>query len=424
MVQAMNPFEEHLLPIYRAFRPDSADPRRGTLQIADETLKATLQRVLDDPYRFGVRLAPAENQTFQIGEQVQLCLDDPAIGLGLLANNLDNLLEYPPARIRRLPFYLLDKHVASADPELAGDEDGKRYVAVIDFVNELSKAAAYLDRERQEIIFIKADKVVVPVIYTATDLRAMNLDALKNLLGRCTANEAMGEQCQSMLADAVLAQCAGVEPKRRFTVLLSHLGELLRTFDDNYRLYLSNFSYDKVRDELLSAKLDELSKINKTFADVQGQVLGIPVATIVVATQMKLASSWNAQAWVNVAVLLGVFVFVMMAWFAVRNQVFTLKAIEQDIARKKAKVETDYTKVKDLVSDTFPELERRARAQLTAFWVIRAVMLIGALIAVIIFVVMTEPCSAWLREMSVYLIHGGVAKTTALTISSLPGKRH
>jgi hypothetical protein len=52
--------------------------------------------------------------------------------------------------------------------------------------------------------------------------------------------------------------------------------------------------------------------------------LGIPVATVLVATQLKLATNWGEAAWINSAILAGVWVFAVLMVFVMRNQRHTL----------------------------------------------------------------------------------------------------
>jgi hypothetical protein len=199
------------------------------------------------------------------------------------------------------------------------------------------------------------------------------------------------DQMLSILSEAVLKQIAGVEPKRRFVALLQHLPETLKSFDDGHRLYAANFSYEKVRDELQSAMLEELSKINKTFADVQAQILGIPVATVLVATQFKLTQDWGQYAWVNTAVFCGVLFFVILANFVMRNQLHTLDAIASEIDRKEEKIKIEYAKVQDVAAGTFPKLRSRLRWQRAAFGTVQAILVFGAVATFVFYLVMTKP---------------------------------
>lgn len=90
-------------------------------------------------------------------------------------------------------------------------------------------------------------------------------------------------------------------------------------------------------DQLRVAKIEEMGKIHKVFSDIQNQILGIPVATIIVATQMKQANGWDSQALINTAVVLGALFFTIMILFVLFNQWQTLTAINDELNHKNNK---------------------------------------------------------------------------------------
>lgn len=60
-----------------------------------------------------------------------------------------------------------------------------------------------------------------------------------------------------------------------------------------YRLFAYRFTYSKVRRDVETAQADFFVRMHKTFGDLQRQIFDIPVATIVVATQLKLPISFE-----------------------------------------------------------------------------------------------------------------------------------
>lgn len=179
---------------------------------------------------------------------------------------------------------------------------------------------------------------------------------------------------------------------------MEHLAELLNSFSEGYRLFVADFSYDKIVNQLEVAKLEEIGKIHKTFADVQNQILGIPVATIVVATQMKAAKYIGYEFWVNTAVLIGCWVFTVLSIFVLRNQLHTLSAIGSEISRKKQQMIKDYKAVEDLITKSFPLLEARLKSQQRAFRVVDAILVAGLILSHVVYFVLTKPVQDWVLE--------------------------
>lgn len=384
-------FDTLLLPLYRA-TVFEAGQRSGILTVTNDVLLQALLDVLKNDDKYGITLHSSQSDKLTLGAVVKVNLADPRVGMGLLADTLSDVLHYPLGTVTQPRFFLADKRLAYTDAALDEIPEVVRYRKVLRLVDLLGQSAAYFDKNTPELIFIKDGKLGLPVRYGVSDLGTLDAESLDALLTRFEI-DTNREQKLAMLAEAVMKQCAGVEPQRRFTVLLSHLKETLKSFDDSYRLFIANFSYERVRDELQSEKIEELTKIHKTFSDVQGQILGIPVATILVATQMKVATAWDAVAWINTAVLGGVWVFAILMFFVMRNQQHTLDALDQEIKRKKKKIEKTYATVSDLVSEFFPELERRLGVQRWAFRAVDLVVAVGFMLAHIMYFAMTAP--AW-----------------------------
>lgn len=391
-------FDTLLVPLYQATSFEVGQ-RTGVLIIKTAELLEQLNTVLSDEHKYGITLKSIQNSTLAIGDAVDLHLNEPRVGLGLLADSFSDVLCYPRGTVTAPKFFLLDLHLAYSDLALEQVEKFANYKKVLRLLELLGESSAYFDKEVPELVFIKDGKVALPVNYDVSDLLSLDAISLEALLTRFEI-DTNREQKLAMLAEAVMKQCSGLESKRRFQVLLSHLKETLKSFDDSYRLFIANFSYDKVRDELQSEKIEELTKIHKTFSDIQGQILGIPLATVLVATQMKPATTWDSTAWINATVLTGVWVFAILMFFVLRNQLHTLDAIDQEIKRKKKKVEETYITVSDLVSKIFPELEKRLCIQRWAFRAVDLVVVVGFIMAHVMFFAMTE--SAWKSVKSLF----------------------
>jgi hypothetical protein len=369
---------DQLLSIYRcmAFVPGS---REGSLAIADEAQLQTLLMVLGDEREFGLVLTDVrEPDELAVGDTVQLRADDPRVGLGLLADDMGHLLRFPKARLEEKRFYLLAPRYAYCDDQ--PPECVLRYRQALQLIKLLGESAAYLDKDAGELVFIDQGKLVIPLQYGASDLVALHGQCLDTLLARFV-DDVHREQKLAILSASVYALCAGQAPTQRFAVLLTHLPDLLKQFDEGYRLFVADFSYDKIVDQMETAKLEDLAKIHKTFADVQSQILGIPVATIIVATQYKPTVTVDANFWVNTAVLLGVWIFSILAAFVLRNQQHTLDALDAEIRRKKNKVEQEYSAIQSSVAGVFTALENRLKTQRRAFCAVDLILLVGFLAA-------------------------------------------
>jgi hypothetical protein len=230
-------------------------------------------------------------------------------------------------------------------------------------------------------------------------LDAPSLDRLLSFL----ADDSHDEQKLAILEGAIRAVTAGRDRADRFKVLLANLADLASKANDGYRLFVASFSYDKVRDTLEAAKVEYATKIHKAFSDIQNQILGLPVATIIVASQMKDAKDIGYEFWLNSAVLVGCWVFCILMGFLLLNQAHTLTVLADEIARQRDQIAKQYKDIATRFSDVFDFLSRRLRLQFFALYSIGAVLLIGLCLAHVIYWNLTTPVRQWVAGIAVTL---------------------
>ncbi len=319
----------------------------------------------------------------------------PRLGFGVIVRSLDHLLKSPQARVREPDgFYLLHGDESSVDVA-APDSAIGRYRLVLDLVKLFKEAAAFLDVDRQQLVFIDSGKFEVPVEYTVDELAALDLTASQALLVSLP-KDIHREQCGAILASAIVALTKATPAKLRFSYVLRNASQLKTQYDEGYKLFASGFSYDKVRDEVEAARVDYAGKIHKAFGDIQNQLLGIPVATVIVATQMKIATTWGYEFWLNTSVLLGVWIFAILIWLLLRNQGHTLQVLQDEITRQQKLIGDKYHDVADSFKDVFVFLNWRLKRQRLVLRIIDFVVAGGLLLAHVVYLVLTPVALTWL----------------------------
>jgi hypothetical protein len=374
----------HLLEIYRHTRFE-ADAQEGTLTITSDAILATLNAIeTDETAAADAGIVPlVEPTTMAVGETVKVRISAPRLALGILARDFDQLLNAPGARLAEPNAYFvvqgrLARDIAAPPVRLVA------YRAVLDFVALLAEAASYLDQTRQELVFIHEGKFTVPVRYDAAMLDRVSLGAVKRLQDYF-GDETHKDQKLEILAQAVVQTTQAQPPDRRFVFLLDNLADLADAVRDGYRLFASNFSYGKIRDELEAAKLDYIAKIHKTVVDIQGQLLGIPVATVIVASQLKIASACSVELWTDVAIVGGAWIFLVLLLVAIINQWMTLSSIKAEIKRQKDKLIRDYAAISEQFTDIFVSLSRRIAWHRFGLIFVAFIAIVGAVFATFAF---------------------------------------
>lgn len=387
---------DQLVAIYRTVN-FGENLRQGELVIADEAHRNQLSSLLLEFDEYGLRAIQGNIDQLQVGNVIEIEITDPRMSIGIIAANLADLLTAPKARFKEpIRYFIIQDKFCKTDQVIP--ESIQLYRQLIKLIALLKESAAYLDDETGELVFVDDGKFELPVLYTATEVINLNRECIDRLLISFD-NDTHKEQKLAILAKSVRSVCGAAKPKERLIQLLEHLPELMKSFSEGYRLFVADFSYDKVVNQLEVAKLEEIGKIHKTFADVQNQILGIPVATIVVATQMKAATAIGYEFWVNTAVLIGCWIFVILSMFVLRNQLHTLNAIDAEIARKKQQMIDKYKAVEDLITKSFPFLEARLKTQRRAFLAVDIILVVGLLLSHLVYFSVTAPARQWAMQV-------------------------
>lgn len=370
-------------------------PVKGKFFIADQTALDALTTCIASEPDIDIRIVSGDAPALlSIGNTVAIEVS-PRFGFGLLVPDVGALLRAQYARVKEpVRFLLLEELITHSDP-IADDHLLARYRAVLRFMQTLKRAAAFLDPDEPALVFITGGKFEVQINYSEEDLSALSLADLR-ALSTILPEGTHEKQCAAILADAVVSMTQHLPSYSRFQHLLAHLPDLKKRFEDGYKLFASGFSYEKVRDQVESARVEYTGKIHKVFSDIQNQLLSIPVATIVVATQMKDATAVGYEFWINTAVLIGCWVFAVLMVFLLHNQSHTLSVLRVEIDRQKRQLNRDFASVADSFANTFTYLSRRAFTQRLTLWAIDGFVVLGLLLSHFVYFKLTPPARDWL----------------------------
>ncbi|MBN9421869.1 MAG: hypothetical protein J0I91_05325 [Candidatus Accumulibacter sp.] len=368
-----------LTHVAKGFKSKLAGEMRGTFVIAEDTDLKALELCLGHQEDTGMQLHGDAHQALAIGSILELSFA-PRPGYASVAKDMDELLEQPGNRIRTKPrFLVLDTKTSSDDASNESSEVG-RYHLVVKLVQAFKDVAGFLDADEQNLVFISNGRFDMPVNYRTQDLKDFDLAEVK-ALSSLIPTDTHKKQCAAILSSAIVDLVRAQSPESRFSYLLRNAKALRTAYDQGYKMYAAGFSYDKLKDTVEAARVEYIGKIHKVLSDIQNQLLGIPVATIIVATQMKVAQGFGTEFLVNSAVLLGCWVFAILTLLLLRNQQHTLSVLKEEIARQKRQLEKEYAPVAGNLNGTFKSLESRAFTQQIVLWVIDGIVVAGLLLS-------------------------------------------
>jgi len=377
-----------LVGLYR--RVEFVEEREGKLTIEDDATLGALKAVAADQGEYGVHLPDSDIDTVTVGETISVEMAAPRVGIGVFAPSFGDLIRPPSARIAEPARYYLISECYNRCDDVPAPEIVNRYRKLLELIKLLGEAAAYVDNAKAHLVYIHEGKFDVPVQYSGEDVEALDTAAVDGLVASLRS-DTHREQRLAILAEAVRELTQSTSLQGRFQMLLAHLPDLTKRFNDGYRLFASSFSYEKVKDELEVARMEYAAKIHKVFADIQNQVLGIPVATVIVATQMKVADKVDANFYTNVAILIGAWIFVTLVAALLINQNHTLDVLATEIKRQRKELEKLHKEIADSFSDVFGFLNHRLLVQRYLLNGVLGIVLIGGLVTTVFFFVLTSP---------------------------------
>nr|WP_319389273.1 hypothetical protein [uncultured Cohaesibacter sp.] len=356
-------------------------PDGDVIRIVDERLLETLKKIekSDKASRetdISVLSAVTELHT---GEMVAARIGCPLMSIGILAEDIDGVISAPKARIKERNHYYIKSNRTHSDQTPESDEIC-RYRSMLNLVNILEKAALFLDPEKQILVFYKNKRVNIPINYTSLDLKALNTEKVKTIYN--SINEKLHqEQRVTILAEAIFSLVENIPENNRFQYISKNISELCDRLNEGYRLFTSSFSYSKIKDEIESAHVVYIEKIHKTFTDIQGQILGLPIATIVVATQYKPATQCGSAVWSNIAILAGAWLFAALLIASCVNQWLTLSSISREICGQQNRLNTKFSEIKPVFSKEFLALRNRLCWHRILLMIIAVTAIVGAIFA-------------------------------------------
>ena len=272
----------------------------------------------------------------------------------VITNNIEMLLRYNQGEfLGKAPadYYLIEEDYASW--EATNNESllpYQRTIKVIALLKSIADVTQAKANTAGEAIFFATRKIVMPLRYDANSLVSVPSDDEISKL----RDELFLEQHKTARQDIfkrVITRFFDQElESNRFAQFLRRFKEIKLAYDADLDLYISGFSFDKVREEFEKKKLDFVVKINATSSDIMNKLIAIPVGQGLLASQMKSDAALIAVNW---ALLAGSIIFAVIALMLLVSQVNTLIQIKQELAHEretlKRRANPTYSQLKGMI---------------------------------------------------------------------------
>lgn len=269
--------------------------------------------------------------------------------------NIDDFLAAPSRRISSPSEFF----IADIEYRFDGDKTNaptifKNYFQAVELFKALKSVAYEIPKGNDiELIFINNEKIHLTSKYDQNHLKP--LDNLPSFQDDFISSQTHKEQKSTIIKTAITTLFNQRE-LIEFSEVISRFEEFFLQINNSYQLYVSEFSFLKIKAEVEKEKLEFITKLNKVFSDIQSQLLAIPAALILIGGQMEVTTYWSIK---NILIWLGALSFSLLMNLLIRNQTHTLNAIKTEIDQQKDIIKTKHATVADRFLGIYEQLERR-----------------------------------------------------------------
>lgn len=255
------------------------------------------------------------------------------------------------------------------------------YLQTISFVNVLKLIADHTEKDIHNLtcFFYDGVKISIPINYNVDDLHEMiGIDDLKESIAAPRLKERIRMLRSSLIKVAVTAP----SEELTFSHLLKSFKILKTTYEQDWNLYISDFSLDELLEELEDKVLNIAEKLNSALSDLQKTIITIPLAIIFAAPRIDTTSIQNLK---NGIIVASVWIFALFTWTFLSNHKRTLKFISNEIEDYKAFVEKKHEGLSNRISSKFEGLEKRCSYQIGYRMIVGTLMWVAVLSLSLIF---------------------------------------
>lgn len=273
------------------------------------------------------------------------------------SKSLDDLLE-APSRLLNPPskFYIADEDVLYEGDSEQAPEYIRDYLDTALFSSTLLSLADHpISSGSPRAIFLHGEKLELYLAYKREDIK--RLMGLQEFINEFVSAEIHKDQKVTIIKSVLLEMLKNNEIDRiTLPCLLKRFSEFIERVNANYQLYVSEFSFEKIKAQVESEKFEFTLKLNRVFSEIQNQLLAVPVALVLVGSQMKVTNGFSM---VNSTIWCGSIVFGFFMSLLIRNQRSTLKAIQLEMDSQWRAIEKKHRYVAERLGLYYRQLQNR-----------------------------------------------------------------
>ncbi|AMQ88327.1 hypothetical protein [Marinobacter sp. LQ44] len=235
----------------------------------------------------------------------------------------------------------------------------KTYVKVVSLISIIDSIADHEDKSSGEktLIFLSSEKIEIPIVYGSQDFREW--EKYQDFV-ELFSDKAHRKQKSTVFKKVISDALRDVDAAERFSYFLANFDRLVTRIHQNYDLYVSEFSFERIRKKNKAEIAQHLVRINSVFSDIQTQLLTLPIAGLLAAGQMEAGSSGSIK---NLSIVAAALSFAFLLSFVLRNYFSSLKTVKSEIDSQKNSLKEEYKVFASSFEEDYQVVDGRYKSQ-------------------------------------------------------------
>lgn len=258
------------------------------------------------------------------GKVAEIVFSIPVCTDPLFSKNWDTFFASPVVK-KGIPknFYIIQENVTSS----SNSDQVKRVFLLGEFAAMLRCVSDFVNHENSVYYILCGDKIEIPFEISKIDVFS---DCKVSVLVDRVLPVINGEKAKekSIFRSSLIERVKTVPEQQRFAYIFRNAERIKETFEHNFELYLANFSFEKVRNELVEKRIESIGKVDSIVSDSINKLLTVPVALLVIGIQFKAGLLLN-----NVIIFIGMVTFCCIMIIQSYQQRAAIDSVKSDFER-------------------------------------------------------------------------------------------
>jgi len=166
----------------------------------------------------------------------------------------------------------------------------------------------------------------------------IDFDAITSLINKDLHKEAI----VCIVCKELVNFLKDIDSKKRFSYLIQHLSSLSANILLNYKSYVDEYSFDKVRKEYNEKKTEYVERVHSIFDNAATKLLSIPAGVWFATTQITNSQLGTLEFTKNIIVLITVSILVFLLVLMLHGQFSTIRVLQDEYTQLFKRLKVDY----------------------------------------------------------------------------------